>query len=68
MPSLVEASFTVALAVVAAVVGAALVGAPVVGDGAFVVGDEEDEDLLLLPQAASAKAATPTAASVRIWD
>jgi hypothetical protein len=60
---LVEASFTAGLAAaVADVVGAALllVGASVVGD--------EAEDLLLLPQAASAKAATAIEASARTWD
>jgi hypothetical protein len=58
---LVAASFT------AGVAEDTVVGAALLDVAATVVG-VDDEDLLLLPQAASAKAATPIAASARMWD
>ena len=62
-----DASFTVALAEATVVGAAPLVGLLVV-ELTVVVGDADEDDLLLLPHAASAKAATPVAANARMWD
>jgi len=74
VPSFVMATFKLVVAVAAVAAGAAVVagdavvaGAAVAG-GAVVVAVDELDDLLLLPHAARANAATPANASARRWE